>query len=245
MKTPKFLLLVLLLLFCLGTYAQNVSIPDVDFKTALTSNANVNINGDAEIQVTEAAAYTGTMDVSSRGISSLLGIEAFTQLTGLNCSSNQLTRLDVSQNTALTTLYCQNNSLSSLIIKNGNNTSIPGTNFNASSNPILRCIEVDDQPYASSNWTNIDSGVSFAVNCNEESSQHRIGIGTTTPHVSALLELNSTTQGFLPPRMSSTQIDAIPSPEEGLLVYCTDCTNKGLYVYNGVNYQHVTLGTSK
>lgn len=244
MKTPQFLL-ISFLLSGFGIYAQNVNVPDGNFKDALTSNANVNTNGDTEIQVSEATAFTGSLDLSSQGIKSLTGIEAFTQLTGLNCSSNQLSRLDFSQNTALTSLYCYNNLLSSLKIKNGNNDKIPNNNFRANDNPNLSCIEVDNQPYASSTWTNIDSGVSFAVNCNSETSQNRVGIGTTAPHVSALLELNSSTQGFLPPRMSSTQIDEIPTPIEGLLVYCTDCSNKGLYVYNGTTYQHVRLGALK
>ena len=244
MKTPKFLL-ISFLFSGFGIYAQDVNIPDVNFKALLTSNTSINTSGDTEIQVTEATAFTGLIDASSQGIRNLTGIEAFTQLTGLNCSNNLLSRLYVSQNTALTSLNCQNNSLVSLNIKNGNNGSISTANFNSINNPSLRCIEVDDQSYASSTWTNIDSGVSFAVNCNSGTSQNRVGIGTTAPHVSALLELNSTTQGFLPPRMSSTQIDAIPSPEEGLLVYCTNCTSKGLYVYNGTTYQHVRLGTSK
>jgi len=47
----------------------------------------------------------------------------------------------------------------------------------------------------------------------------RIGIGTAAPHASALLDLASTTRGFLPPRMTTTQRDAISSPAEGLMIY--------------------------
>ena len=50
------------------------------------------------------------------------------------------------------------------------------------------------------------------------------GIGTTNPAASAKLDITSTTQGFLPPRMTTTQRDAISSPATGLTVYCTDCT---------------------
>ena len=39
----------------------------------------------------------------------------------------------------------------------------------------------------------------------------------------AILELESTTKGFLLPRMSSAQMLAIPSPPSGMMVYCTDC----------------------
>jgi len=46
-----------------------------------------------------------------------------------------------------------------------------------------------------------------------------VGIGTTTPNVSAKLDLTSTTKGFLPPRMTTGQRDAIVSPAFGLIIY--------------------------
>jgi hypothetical protein len=49
------------------------------------------------------------------------------------------------------------------------------------------------------------------------------GIGAS-PAASAKLTVTSTTQGFLPPRMTTTQRDAISSPATGLTLYCTDCT---------------------
>lgn len=53
------------------------------------------------------------------------------------------------------------------------------------------------------------------------------------PNASAVVEMNSTTQGFLPPRMTQTQLAAIVTPAEGLVVYCTNCTPKGLRVFDG------------
>jgi len=53
----------------------------------------------------------------------------------------------------------------------------------------------------------------------------QVGMGIkTTPDASAKLEIVSTTQGLLPPRMTSAQADAIASKAIGLTVYCTDCT---------------------
>jgi uncharacterized protein (TIGR02145 family) len=49
----------------------------------------------------------------------------------------------------------------------------------------------------------------------------QVGIGTTTPNASAKMEITSTTQGFLPPRMTTTQRDGIASPAAGLTVYNT------------------------
>tara|TARA_B110000259_G_scaffold132225_1_gene149164 strand:+ start:68 stop:847 length:780 start_codon:yes stop_codon:yes gene_type:complete len=49
------------------------------------------------------------------------------------------------------------------------------------------------------------------------------GIGTNTPDTSAILELASTSKGFLPPRMTASQRDAIATPGLGLIIFCTDC----------------------
>lgn len=49
----------------------------------------------------------------------------------------------------------------------------------------------------------------------------RVGIGTSSPDQSALLEINSTSQGFLLPRLNQKQILAIANPAEGLVVYNT------------------------
>ncbi len=49
-----------------------------------------------------------------------------------------------------------------------------------------------------------------------------VGIGTSSPNNSAILDLNSATKGFLPPRMTSLQRRAISSPASGLVVYDTD-----------------------
>ena len=85
-----------------------------------------------------------------------------TALINLSCGGNQLTSLDVSQNTALVGLRCYSNQLTSLDVRNGNNENI--TLFNASSNPDLTCIFVDDASYSTANWTNIDPASTFVNN---------------------------------------------------------------------------------
>jgi hypothetical protein len=52
----------------------------------------------------------------------------------------------------------------------------------------------------------------------------QVGIGTTTPAASAALDITSTTKGLLIPRMTAAQRDAITSPSQGLIIFCTDCT---------------------
>ncbi len=60
--------------------------------------------------------------------------------------------------------------------------------------------------------------------------QAQVGIGTQTPDNSAALDITSTSKGFLPPRMVKVQMSSIPNPAVGLMVYCTDCTPKGLWI---------------
>lgn len=113
MKKP--LLITLLGLFtCFALSAQNVNIPDANFKAYLVADPNINSNSDSEIQVSEATAFSGDIYCPNQNISDLTGIEAFTNLTGLYCNSNQLTSLNTTSNPNLIILYTQNNQLTTL-----------------------------------------------------------------------------------------------------------------------------------
>jgi hypothetical protein len=63
-------------------------------------------------------------------------------------------------------------------------------------------------------------------------------IGTTTDIPSAVLNVNSTTQGFLPPRMTNAQRIAIATPAVGLCVYCTDVV-EGLYINKSTGWTYI------
>lgn len=91
--------------------AQVVKIPDTNFKNYLLNNKDINVNGDKEIQVSEAESFIGTIDCSNQKIKNLTGIEAFINITQLDCSYNLLINLDVSKNVALNTLECVKNKL--------------------------------------------------------------------------------------------------------------------------------------
>ena len=112
MKTV-FLLLVALFTMNIAN-AQNVNIPDANFKTALLAIPGIDLNHDGTIQVSEAAAFTGGIDVSFKHVSDLTGIEAFTKITSLDCSYNSFTGFNISSNKALTTLNCCCNQLTNL-----------------------------------------------------------------------------------------------------------------------------------
>ena len=66
----------------------------------------------------------------------------------------------------------------------------------------------------------------------------KIGDNPFTLNPSAIFEIESSTRGFLPPRMTRQQIFSI-TPTKGLIVYCTDCsstTGSELMVCNGVSW---------
>ncbi len=67
--------------------------------------------------------------------------------------------------------------------------------------------------------------------------QVKIGDNPATLTPSAMLEVNSTTQGLLLPRLTFTQMLAIASPVAGLIVYCSDCTPSGLQVHDGSGWR--------
>ncbi len=81
-------------------------------------------------------------------------------------------------------------------------------------------------------------GSSTGVEAMRIDSSGKVGIGTTSPAASALLDVASTTKGVLLPRMSTTQINAISSPAEGLTVYNTVLST--LCFFNGISWQKVT-----
>jgi hypothetical protein len=66
--------------------------------------------------------------------------------------------------------------------------------------------------------------LAFRTNGSERmriTSAGKVGIGTSSPDATAILDVSSTTAGFLPPRMSTAERDAIGggAPQEGLILY--------------------------
>jgi hypothetical protein len=71
-----------------------------------------------------------------------------------------------------------------------------------------------------------------------------VGIGTTTPHPSAALELNSNNQGLLIPRLTKTEKNAIPAPATGLMVYQSGPDSSGFHYYNGTAWAWINPQTA-
>jgi len=75
--------------------------------------------------------------------------------------------------------------------------------------------------------------LAFRTNGNERvriDSTGSVGIGTSSPDVCAILDVSSTTKGFLPPRMTTAQRDAIGgATKEGLILW--NVTTEKLQVF--------------
>ncbi len=109
-----------------------VYFPDANFEQALI---DLGIDSDGTINQSVATSDISgitTLDVSSKGIADLTGIEDFSSLQELYCTDNDLSRLDISKNTALTWIRCDSNQLTSLDLSN--NTAITGLGCNI--NPL-------------------------------------------------------------------------------------------------------------
>lgn len=111
----KHLLFSSLLLLSAGTAWADVTINEANFPDANFRNYLLSQNyGNDGVLTDEEIAGVFIMDVSSKEIQSIQGIEYFTALYYLSCNNNQLTSLDVSKCGVLTILVCWNNQLTSL-----------------------------------------------------------------------------------------------------------------------------------
>jgi hypothetical protein len=72
-------------------------------------------------------------------------------------------------------------------------------------------------------------------------SQVAINTDGSLPDNSAILDVSSTSRGFLLPRMTQAQRDAIASPVPGLIIWCSDCNVAGeVQVFNGTIWTNMT-----
>ncbi len=149
-------------------YSNKLTSLDISVNTALKylycySNELTSLDASANTALKYLYCYSNeltSLDVSGNTVLTKLfcysneltslDVSTNTSLTNLRCYNNQLTSLDVSANTDLELLYCYLNDLTSLDLRNSNNANL--TYFNATSNPDLTCIYVDDNTVSYSYW---------------------------------------------------------------------------------------------
>ena len=152
MKYKITVLFIIISTFC---NAQTVTIPDVNFKNALSTSlcvdadlngtyeSDADTNNDGQIQLTEASVIQ-RLRISGKNISDLTGIQSFSNLKKILCNSNVLTTIDFSANLNLQQIDCSSNNFVSLTINGLSfldtlkvypNTSLQ--NLTVTNNPLL------------------------------------------------------------------------------------------------------------
>ena len=166
-------ILYLIILVTGITNAQIVNIPDANFKAKLLSADNTNTvaknlagnyfkidaNSDGQIQTIEALEVS-YLDVSSSNITTLTGIESFTNVQFFLCTNNQITSLNMSSNLSLVYLNCSTNQLTSLNVNS--NAALSElycyynqlTSLNVNSNTALSKLDCSSNQLASLNVNN-------------------------------------------------------------------------------------------
>jgi hypothetical protein len=80
--------------------------------------------------------------------------------------------------------------------------------------------------------------IMYLLNSSLLFSQVAVNTDGHDPDASAILDVESVTKGILIPRMTVEARDAIPSPAEGLMIFCTNCGSKGsLSIFSAGSWQ--------
>jgi hypothetical protein len=96
------------------------------------------------------------------------------------------------------------------------------------------------------NITSVNTALALKAPIASPTFSGAVSIGTTNPAPSAVLDITSTSQGLLLPRLTYAQKMAIVSPVAGLIFWCTDCgTNGEMQVYNGTAFVNMVGGVAQ
>jgi hypothetical protein len=236
---------------------QNSSLTDI---LSVTDNAFVTINsGFVNIQTNGVAAPTGgaglmfnlagsgqgmsitnqnaiTYRIGQYAASNVLSLGSSSAAFNINTSSNigigltnptARTHIQGSGSTSATTSLLVQNSAGTQMMRMGD----AGYFFagNSSANTYIINDPSDAGYFATQGPIFLQNGGTTSVAIIGQ--RMSIGKGSSYADASSTLELSSTTRGFLPPRMTTTQKNAIASPAAGLVVY--DSTTNKLCCYNG------------
>lgn len=127
-----------------------------------------------------------------------------------------------------------------------NYLSIKGTiNLTGAASAITRGVYINPTLTSAPSWRSVEwsNNTGYGLYGVGTATNYLAGgltIGNTLLNSSAILQADSTTLGFLPPRMSTTNKIGIASPAQGLVVY--DTTMQALSAYNGSNWATVGGG---
>lgn len=147
MKSITYLFGSLLIGLPLSIFSQIIEIPDSNFKNKLLNHAPViDLNGDGEIQFSEAESLSGTLDIAFTSedpapIADITGIQAFVNIETLNAGYNVITEMDLTGNTALRYFNASGNPYSTLNFSNN-----PALEFIQSNFGNLTSLDISNNP---------------------------------------------------------------------------------------------------
>ncbi len=171
-----------------ATLSQNIVFQDANFKQILLTNPQViDLNNDREISIQEANNFSDSINppFGYGTVSSLQGLEHFTQLKGFHIENMSITSIDFSNNlqlnyvqltdnfalagnidmsahTNLTYFNVENTQVNKVNLNNGNNTNITYCDLAGAT-----CVAVDDVRYSSSapNWFESNTSIYTTTPC--------------------------------------------------------------------------------
>ena len=197
--------------------------------TKLQSSVTINgiaFDGSANITVPGGVPYTGATQAVDLGAYEL----KTSLLNGITVGRGGG---NIEGNTAIGSSALSTNTIGT------NNTAI-GNSANVGSANLTNATAIGNGAIVSASNT-IQLGNTAVTNVNTSGAITAggkiIAGASSASSTSAVMEANSTTQGFLPPRLTTTQRDAITSPVAGLTIWNT--TNTQLEVYDGSYWKNM------
>ena len=153
-----------------NTALEELDLEECDLTTInLTNNLALNyLSLDQNVNLTEAVfgseSYLALKEVrfNDTQLTSLKTVN-MPVLVSLRINDTKISSLDVSENSALIDLFALNTELEVLNIKNGNNTNLD--DLKITGNAKLYCVQVDDEAYANTNFTDKDAQVKYSTDC--------------------------------------------------------------------------------
>jgi len=203
------------------------------------------VNGTARVlgNITVSTGGTGTNTLNGNINSITANQNNFSGAINLTTASNQPTGILIStslnNNATLNSLGITSTaSISSGSQAFTNINLIPTLNFTGTYSGIVRGLYYNPT-LTSLTGVTLRAIETVAGNVLLGTTSGSVGIGANTSiNASAIVDITSTTKGFLPPRMTNAERLAIASPAVGLIVYCTDVV-EGLYVNKSTGWTFV------
>jgi hypothetical protein len=213
---------------------------NVQIGTTTDAGFRLDVNGTARVQG-ELTVGNGT-DAIIRVNSSVAG--NFSRLNLISNTTNFSTMLDIrpnGTNTSLTGFYLRDSSTAAsgtnIVFFGRGDATLPSTGVSYLGAIVTAQINANSL-HLGFLVSNTSAGRIEAARIWNSGNLYLQKGGTFTDVASAILNVNSTTQGFLPPRMTTTQKNAIASPAEGLVVY--DTTLNKLCVRGALTWETIT-----